>query len=147
MKVYDLTCNHRRELLGTDQLPYFSWKIESEEENTLQKSYRIIVKDNDDTVYDSGITESQDLAFIPYQGEKLKSCTRYTWSVEVKDNHGKTASAESFFETAFMNVTDWKAVFVQAPFKLKKRGKGFGNQPPATMFRRSFDVDGNIKKL
>ena len=146
MKVYDLTCNHRKELLGTDQLPYFSWKIESEEENTLQKSYRIIVKDKDDTVYDSGITESQDLAFIPYQGEKLKSCTRYTWSVEVEDSHGNKASAQSFFETAFMNVTDWKAVFVQAPFKLKKRGKGFGNQPPATMFRRSFDVDGSIKK-
>ncbi|MBR3348582.1 MAG: hypothetical protein IKG55_00745 [Solobacterium sp.] len=79
MKLYDLKTNHEKELLGIDTKPYFSWKLESNEENTLQKSYRLILKDKDSVVWDTGLRQSEKSVFIPYAGIPLKSRTRYTW--------------------------------------------------------------------
>lgn len=45
MRLYDLRTEYRENPIGlTEKAPRFSWKIESEEKNTLQKSYHIIVK-------------------------------------------------------------------------------------------------------
>lgn len=138
MKLYDLKTNHEKELLGIDTKPYFSWKLESNEENTVQKSCRLILKDKESVVWDTGLRQSDQSVFIPYAGIPLKSRTRYTWRVSVTDNHGNTAEEETWFETAFLNPEDWKAVWVENPAKTAKRKKGFGNQPPATLFRRAF---------
>lgn len=145
MKLYDLKTNHETELLGIDTRPYFSWKLASDEENTFQTSYRLVLKENNTAVYDTGIKESEQSSFVPYGGIPLKSRTRYTWCVTVTDSHGNTASEETWFETAFFYPEDWKAVWVENPAKIAKRKKGFGNQPPATLFHRAFTVEGPVE--
>ena len=95
MKLYDLKTNHETELLGTDVKPYFSWKLESEEEGTLQKSYRLVVKNQDEVIWDTGLRETDQSIFVPYTGIPLKSRTRYTWRVTVSDNHGNMRNLKS----------------------------------------------------
>ncbi len=144
MKLYDLKTNRQKELLGIDTKPYFSWKLQSGENDTVQTSYRLVLKDGENTVWDTGERESGECAFIPYQGIPLKSRTRYTWTVTVQDNHGSTASESAWFETAFLVPEDWKAVWIEAPQAPAKREKGFGRQAAPTMFRRSFSIGGEI---
>ena len=43
MRVYDVTVEYQKEPIGIDVCPRFSWKLESEEENTYQKAYEIKV--------------------------------------------------------------------------------------------------------
>ena len=44
MKLYDLRTEYRENPIGlTDKAPRFSWKIESEEQNTIQTVYEINV--------------------------------------------------------------------------------------------------------
>lgn len=141
MKLYDLKTNHQKELIGIDTKPYFSWKLQSDEENVQQKSYRIILSDQNNVVWDTGIRESSQSVFVPYQGIPLRSRTRYEWTVSVCDEHDNTAEAKTWFETAFLYPEDWKAVWIESAEKPFKRKKGFGNQPAPLMFRRTFHLD------
>ena len=144
MKLYDLKTNHETELLGIDTKPYFSWKLEGEEENTVQTSYRLRVRDDSEIIWDTGVQESSQSVFVPYRGIPLKSKTHYTWTVTVTDNHGNSTEAETWFETAFFYPEDWKAVWIEPSDKPAKRKKGFGNQPAPTMFRRAFSIKEDI---
>ena len=104
----------------------------------MQTSYRLILKDGVATVWDTGVRESSQSTFVPYGGIPLRSRTRYTWTVRVRDSHGNTAEESTWFETAFLYPEDWKAVWVTDPKKPAKRKKGFGLQPAPVMFRRAF---------
>ena len=56
MKLYDFRTEYRNNPIGlTDKAPRFSWKIESEEQNTIQTTYEIHVTDeNGNVVWNSG---------------------------------------------------------------------------------------------
>ena len=144
MRIYDLKTNHTHEMLGLDENPYFSWKLRSEKENTKQASYRIVVSDKGEIVWDSGVIASAQTIYNPYQGKKLKSCTRYDVTVSVSDNHEDKDEISSYFETAFLDQKEMKALWVEADEKIKKRKKGFGNQPAPTLFRRTFNVEQKV---
>ena len=77
---------------------------------------------------------------MPYAGPALCPRTSYTWTVTAWDNHGGTAAAASWFETA-LAPADWQATWMRTPRAYVQRRKGFGTQPPATLFRRSFTLD------
>lgn len=139
MKLDYLRTSHMKCPLGIDERPYFSWMLESEERNTMQKSYRLMVKDDtDQMIMDTGTVESSRTTYIPCTGMPLKSRTRYHWEVIVVDNHGNTSVGVSWFETAFIGEEDWKAQWARSPFRSPKRKPGFGKQAPATMFRQEF---------
>ena len=106
MRLYDLRTEYRVNPIGlTTKAPRFSWKLESDEKNTLQKSYHILVKDNENTVWDSGIKEEETSVLISYEGEKLVSETLYTVLVSVTDNHGNTSEITGSFETGALSPT------------------------------------------
>ena len=87
MKLVDLKVLGQRHPLGIDENPYFSWIIESNEKNVRQKSWHIIVYDTDKIIWDSGVIESEESAFVPYQGESLSEKTTFTWSVTITDQN------------------------------------------------------------
>ncbi|MBR4162305.1 MAG: family 78 glycoside hydrolase catalytic domain [Solobacterium sp.] len=144
MRVYDLKTLHETELLGLDTKPYFSWKMESQEKDTMQTAYQIQVYQGKDLIYDSKKKESGQSAFVTYEGIPLKSCTRYDWKVTVWDNHGNVAEGNTWFETAYFYPEDWKAVWIESSAKVQKRKKGFGNQPAPTLFRKTFPLETEI---
>lgn len=138
MNVRDLKVLHMDNPCGIDRTPYFSWKLESDLNGTVQTAYCIIVKKQNTIVWDSGKVESSENCYITYAGEALESRSCYTLQVTVWDNYGNEAGIEGSFETALLNKNDWKALWAESPIRRKKGKPGFGNQQPATMFRKSF---------
>ena len=68
MKVTNLKTCHMRNAFGIDETPYFSWWLESNQENVMQEAYRICVADeNGSTIWDSGKVESSQNTFVPYE--------------------------------------------------------------------------------
>ena len=145
MELYNLMTNHMTGCLGLEGTPYFAWKIRTDLPDTVQKSYHIIVRSEEETVWDSGVVGSGKTSFVTYAGRPLSSSTRYSWEVEVTDNHGGTSAGQAWFETALLNTGDWKAVWVESTLPVMKRKKGFGNQPAPTLFRRAFTLDQPVK--
>ena len=93
MYIFDLMTN-KMVAPVIDTPPYFSWKISSEHENVLQKSYRLRVFQRDRLMWDSGEVFSRRQSYIPYEGEALMPTTGYRWTVDVSCDHGESASAE-----------------------------------------------------
>ena len=68
MKLYDLRTEYRVNPIGiTEKRPRFSWKLEGEEKDTVQQSYRIVVKDGETIVWESK-EESEESVLIAYAG-------------------------------------------------------------------------------
>ena len=146
MNLYDLRTVTRVTPLGIDGKPFFSWKMESDKKDTIQTAYRLCVRNGEEVLWDTGEIPSRESAYVEYEGQDLLSSTEYTWQVSVKDNYGSLAEAESTFETALLHSTDWEAQWAESQLATSKRKLKHGGQPPATMFRRSFEVGGEVKK-
>ncbi len=116
MKVYDLRTEYRKDPIGLDTAcPRFSWKMQAEENNTLQTSRHIVVREasaGGRVVWDSETVSSQDSVLIEYQGSPLRPETGYIWQVTVQDNHGNTADAEAFFETGIFDTETFRAKMI-----------------------------------
>ena len=101
-RVTDLQVDYCTTPLGIDtQEPRFSWKMESDRYDQRQTSYRIVVTESVSgaRVWDSGagnVLPSDVSVGIVYQGESLKPCTRYDWSVEVASAEAVTVQAASW---------------------------------------------------
>jgi alpha-L-rhamnosidase len=102
-----LQTNYQTTPLGTDITPpQYSWQMKAEDNKRgyQQKAYQIVVTDEKGaTVWNSQKVNSAISHGIAYAGEALKPTTRYTWKVTVWDNLGKNATANSWFETGFLN--------------------------------------------
>lgn len=146
MKIKNFRILHMENPCGIDTIPYFSWFLESQLNDTFQTAYSIIVKNMDEAVWTSGKVNSSDNSYITYSGRALQSKTIYTVSVTVWDNYGNEATAEGYFETAILHRNEWKAQWVQSPIRRKKGKPGFGKQQPATMFRKEFFLKSEPRK-
>ncbi|MDR1135848.1 MAG: family 78 glycoside hydrolase catalytic domain [Clostridiales Family XIII bacterium] len=109
LQVSDLTVEYMKTPIGVDrQKPVFSWKIDKGDiRGIVQTSYRISVRDGDETVWDSGSVESDLASGIEYGGEALSAATKYIWTVDVTDNQGGAASSISEFGTGLYEEDDW----------------------------------------
>ncbi len=102
LEIKDLTTEYKTSPVGIDELkPRFSWKLQSDQNNTRQTAYQIKVSAGE-TVWDSGRVESEDSILVEYAGKQFEPRTAYVWEVTVTDNHGETASASAAFETGLL---------------------------------------------
>lgn len=101
IKCLDLLCEYLENPVGIDEIhPRFSWRIESDEVDTVQTAYEIKI----DGIWESGKILSNQCIEVCYLGDLLSSRTKYSWSVRVWDNHGNVSNWESgFFETALLS--------------------------------------------
>ena len=83
--------------------PRFSWQYETSENDVVQQDYRIIVASTAENaqqgigdLWDSGVTPSHQMLYIPYAGKTLQSRDRAYWKViaTIKNGKGK-AKVES----------------------------------------------------
>lgn len=140
LKIQNLKTLNQTTPIAVNASPYFSWTLESDERDTIQTSYHIVVSDGEHPVFDSGIVESNKNAYIPYNGSALKSATIYSVAITVTDNHHNSAHVSGTFETSLLRPDEFCAVWVKSPFKRKKNKSGFGRQQPATLFRKEFNL-------
>ena len=141
--------------LGIDsQFPFFSWILSSIERGTVQNSYEILVAENEINL-ESGknllwktekITDNETFG-IPYSGKPLKSFTRYFWKVRSWDQKGTVSewSTVTWFETAMLYPTDWKASWISDNKPLPFRDEDFYKDNPNPLLRREFNAKKEIK--
>ena len=137
--------------------PRFSWNYESEAQDVRQTSYRIIVASSEENakngigdLWNSGVTNSAQMLYIPYEGKVLKSRDKAFWKVITTlkyGKNGKTISAESdvkSFEISLLKSDDWQAKWIGHDFEDDVLvGK---TRLAARYLRKDFTLNGDIKK-
>ena len=113
LRIYDCKTEYRTDPLGIGSLhPRFSWKLESDGTDILQRSYRISVRENGAEIWDSGLIPDQS-QLVRYAGPALRSRQQLTWSVSVTAGEETAESAPARFETGLLGPSDWKAKWIQ----------------------------------
>ena len=147
MKITDIRINHMVSPT-LDGRPEFSWRIESNENNLLQKAYRIKVSREGKVCFDSGRVESNLQSFIEYGGEELLSRSRYDVQVTAWDNFGNIATGESYFETALLSVSEWKAKWIASSLEHNEnKFLTYGIENPVMIYEKSFSLEKTVKKV
>ena len=146
--VVDLLCEGFDSPLGlTETHPRLSWRLESNREGARQVAYRVRASSSIEgfdvpELWDSGRVESNQTAFVPFQGATLYSRERVYWQVEVEDETGSLTSSETaFFETGLFQKSDWSAQFIASPVMVG----GPLSIPPVPRFERAFELKKSVK--
>lgn len=111
LQLTNLETEYSAHPIGLDvQRPGFSWKLVSDKENTVQKSYRIRVSNKSGIIWDSEPVLSEQSTYVLYDGPTLEATTLYQVHVQVIDNHDETAIITGQFETGLLHPSDldWK---------------------------------------
>jgi alpha-L-rhamnosidase len=149
-----LTCEYHENPLGigTD-VPRLSWNFDTTGRNQSQSAYEIIVSDNlpdiqqlRGNVWATGRISTSENTHIEYEGNRLKSFTRYYWRLKVYDRHGQSSpwSEPAWFETAMQNQDDWKAAWIGDGRKQFERDEDFYADDPMPLFRKNFQLRKDI---
>lgn len=114
--------------LATDR-PRFSWNYETDAQNVVQTSYRVIVASTLENaqkgigdLWDSKVVKSSQMLYIPYEGKPLKSRDHAYWKVltTVTSNGSHKTNVESdirTFEISLLNQEDWQAQWIGHEFE------------------------------
>lgn len=134
--IYDFKTEHLKNPLGLDvKAPSFSWKLRSTNENLIQKCYRLKVQKGEETVWDTGIVQSDQSINIIYQGAELLPATRYEVQLEVTDNKSETDIHTGWFETGLMDHKNFKGSFITHSFD--------DDLEPCAIFTKTFRLTEN----
>lgn len=166
--IYETTCDYRKNPIGIDKSPFFSWKIYSENRGFKQSSYHILVSDSEDAlasnrgnIWDSKEVKSLQSVNVPFGKTKLESGKTYFWKVRCKS--GKSWSPWSdaaTFTTGLLTKEDWSnaqwiALEKDNPAYYLVPGIHGGSSDPKhkdlgkyklPQFRKDFKVNKPIKK-
>ena len=139
MKIYDLRTEYRKNPVGLDTLvPRFSWKMRTDEKNTVQNLYRIEVSTGEQSVWDTGIRESSESVLVPYEGQPLKDEALYQVKVTVWDNYGRADSVAASFETGVFDPSDFQAQMITHDFPKEETA--------CPVFYKKVTLKENVKK-
>jgi len=140
LKLQSLLTENLTDPVGIDiAQPRFSWQLVSTKRNTSQSAYEIKVVSGKSTLWSSGKVNSDQSVHVKYNGPALQSGKKYNWQVKAWDNSGKPSawSAVASFQTAFFNVSGWKAKWIEAGFNEDA-------SRPSPYFRKKFPANKKI---
>lgn len=132
-KISEITVNGSITPIGIDESPVFCWKLQSDKNDTFQKSFSLTVFDGKEEWRLE--KQSNESINVYYDGE-LVPCALYTVKLTVTDNYGRTAELVSYFETGLLGnftgewITDGR----------------LGNEAGCPIFKRSFSLKKKVKK-
>lgn len=139
MNLYDFCVEHREEPVGLSvRIPRFSWKLKSEKNNTIQKSYHIWVFSGKETVWDSGRREDAQSVLVSYEGKELEEEKEYEVRLAVEDNHGNLAEIKTVFSTGIFDASHLQARMITHDFEKEETA--------CPVFYQTFDVKKPILK-
>lgn len=109
----------------TRKQPFFGWVVNSDQNNTVQASYQILVassleniRKNTGDCWDSGKLNGDQSINVVYAGKELQPNSVYFWKVKTWDNHG----SESSYSTVSQFKTAAKLVdYATAQYPLQKQ--------------------------
>jgi len=132
IRVNGLRTDAAAEALGIDNpKPRLSWRLDADRPGVQQAAFRVLVGTSaaaassgqgPGLVWDSGVVRSSN-PYAFYAGRPLGSRTRYHWSVRVwvagEPETTSYISKPTWFETAYMNATEWKGSWISGPKRLE----------------------------
>lgn len=136
--IRDFMIEYRKDPIGIDEKPRFSWKLESEKRNVMQTGYQIQVISGGKLVWDSSRVESAQSLLVPYQGEDLRPMAVYQVQVSVWDNYGALGQATGSFETGLIKKENWKANWITHTLP--------EDETACPVFVRNFSVEKQVKE-
>src|SRR5436190_15882815 len=154
MLILSITAQVKLQQLRTENLtnpiglgvvqPRFSWQLVSNKRNTMQSAYEIMVTApalSNKAVWKSGKINGDASVHVTYNGDPLKSGVKYTWKVKVWNNENKASewSEPAFFQTALLNLADWKAKWIEPGYTEDSVMR------PSSLFRKEFKTTKKIK--
>ncbi len=147
LSAYDLTCEHKKNPVGIDNLqPRFSWKIKSTGNSIMQTAYSLRVSADpkfsaSKTIWQSDKVASDESVLVSYKGPELEASQRYYWQVRVWDNKGRTSkwSEAAYWETGLLKPENWKAKWIEMEGDTIRYS-------PSPHFRKEFSIEKNIAK-
>ena len=150
LQPVNLTCEYQVNPLGIDtRNPRFTWIFNTHERNQYQTAYEILVSDDAVSVENdhgkiwwTGKVDRSENALIEYNGEPLKSFTRYYWRVRTYDRYGTVSSwsKTAWFETAMLGDADWKASWIDDGSKQFEHDEDFYKDDRMPLFRKEHVV-------
>ncbi|MGM0900654.1 MAG: family 78 glycoside hydrolase catalytic domain [Bacillota bacterium] len=145
LNIQSVTCEYKINPLGFDvRKPRFSWVIQSDRRNVIQKAYQIkvIAVNSEKVIWDSGLVESDDSIHVEFNGAELESRTRYEYQVKVWDQNGCESewSKSGWFETALFSPEEWIAQWITPDEDIDPQGEEI------FYLRKAFLVAGKIKQ-
>ncbi|WP_461451545.1 family 78 glycoside hydrolase catalytic domain [Mucilaginibacter sp.] len=167
LKVINLMCEYKPDPKGVESAsPKLSWELQSDQRNTLQTSYHILVADNKDALtknvanmWDSKQVPSSASIQISYKGRPLLAAKTYYWKVMVSDNHHHSEwSAINKWQMGLLTPADWLnakwIAYAKMPDSMRMvpfpAGKGPKGLPPNNdvlpLLRKTFTIDKPLKK-
>lgn len=100
LQIYDLRIdNNATPTIARTHGLRFSWKIDSDQTNVVQKTYRVTISKDKELVFDSDTIEGDVCCDITFEELFLQPATEYQWNLCVKDNYGQTAVSTLSFAT------------------------------------------------
>ncbi len=136
-KIENVKVEYREKPIGLDvEKPRFSWILKSNKENVRQLDYQVIVKQNDEIVWDSGQVISEDSVLIEYAGKVIEPFSKYDVQVSVHNNKGEVADFITSFESGLLNGGTIEANWI----------KSQNIEEAPMIFRKKFDLDDSIKE-
>lgn len=136
--------------LGLDERkPRLFWQLETEERETTQKAYQIMVAStreklnhHEGDLWDSGKVESRQSVHVVYEGKPVKSEGEYFWKVRVWDHHERTSdwSETAFWTMGLLSRGEWKATWIG------RKAEEDIDMQPSPYFRKEFTVKGPVRR-
>jgi len=153
VSVKELRCEYRVNPLGIDLVsPRLSWILQSSQRGQKQTAYRVLVassreklNSDDGDLWDSGKVKSDRTIHLVYEGRPLNSRMRCWWKVRVCDMDGKASawSEPATWSMGLLEPSNWKAQWIASA---KDEPVNETGPMPATMLRKSFAIEGPIKR-
>ena len=151
-----LTCEYEQCPLLDIQNPRFAWinKNKAQRRGAAQTAYRIRVAESidklDTPLWDTGMINSDESAFITYSGPTLKSRTSYWWQVQVWDEKGRASewSEPASWHMGILSQDEWKGKWIGAPWQGEDSYDVMGSNKfqPAPLLRQEFNITKPIKE-
>ncbi|GGF11919.1 hydrolase [Hymenobacter cavernae] len=118
LEVGQLKCAYAPVPLGVQTpAPNLSWQLASEQRNTRQTAYRVLVSDNEKllsqhvgNIWDSQKVTSDASIQVRYAGQPLQSTKTYYWQVMVWDQAGRASawSKPAKWQMGLLAPADWE---------------------------------------
>lgn len=143
LKVKEIYIDYLKNPIGIDKSPQFSWVIESDKRNVVQKGYQVQLSENEDfnsICFDSGKVEGENSAHIVLQNFIMKFTTKYYCRVKIFDYIEESEWSEGTYFVTTIDKSEWTADFITAEISddYKKCSKG-------TYVRGDFELKKKVK--